>query len=256
MLSRTLSGRRSTKEIDIATFLAICQIIGPERDRTLQLCHPYEDPGFLRLPDDEKWHVYLAHAAETVRLVEFQPFVVPWMIQTPDYTRALLAANMAAPLELATEINARRRAVGLIGLPDVELLVHEWSLRTPLHDTTLMSEQLHHLLMMSVRPSVSVRIIPIGQAVHAAGYGPFTLLEFGDNPPAVYREEPAAGVFLDNEREVGGYRAIADRLNKVALDEERSRELMIQVVTDLYGERNADQVPLGRSDTWSMPVRN
>jgi hypothetical protein len=99
-----------------------------------------------------------------------------------------------------------------------------------------MSDQLAHLLQISTGPSVSVRIVPVGHAVLAAGYGPFTLLEFPDKRPVVYREEPGVGVFVDNEQDVKAYRAVINHLDTVALTSERSRELIVQVAAECYGD--------------------
>jgi hypothetical protein len=235
-VSRTMSGRRPASDIEVATILGLCSVIGPERDEILRLCYPYQDAS-LHLADGEHLPVYLAHALDAVRLVEFQPFIVPWMLQTPDYTRALIADGTVAPADLEAHIAARRTAVELIRLPRVEVLVHEWALRTPVQDAEVMSEQLHHLIRMSMRPSISVRVVPIGHGVHASRHGPFTLLEFREWRPVLYREDPVA-VLLDEDPVVASYRSIVNQLDPVALDEQPSRELIGQIAVDLYSEEN------------------
>jgi transcriptional regulator with XRE-family HTH domain len=234
-LSRTLTGRRVTKDVDVAALLAVCRVIGAERERLLELCHPTDDPGLLRLADDRQWSAYLAHAGAAVRLVEFAPFSVPWLVQVPDYTRALLADSPMVPANsLEERVAARRAAVELVRVPTVEVFLHEWLLRTPVHGAEVMSEQLHHLLSMSVRPSLSIRVLPIGHGVHVCGGGPFTLLEFADHLPVVYREDHAAGVLVDHPNEVRTCRSVVGQLDSVALDEQRSRELIAEVAAALY----------------------
>jgi transcriptional regulator with XRE-family HTH domain len=229
-LSRTLTGRRVTKDVDVAALLAVCRVIGAERERLLKLCHPTEDPGLLRLAEDQQWSAYLA-----VRLVEFAPFAVPWLVQVPDYTRALLADSPMVPAgRLDEQVVARRAAVELVRVTRVEILLHEWLLRTPVHGAAVMSEQLHHLLRMSVRPSLSIRVVPIGHSVHVCGGGQFTLLEFADHPSVVYREDHSAGLLVDHPNEVRTCRSVVAQLNSVALDEQQSRELIGEIVADLY----------------------
>jgi hypothetical protein len=169
-------------------------------------------------------------------LVDVQPLMIPWLAQTPDYTRALLPA--------ATDWRDRRLAVGLVQRPQVDLILHEAALRTPVGDAGLMSEQLAHLRRLSARPSVSVRIVPAGHAVQAVGYGPFTVLEFTDKRPVVYREEPGVGVFVDNGQELKAYRAVIDHLDAVAFTPERSRELIGQIATQSYDVRDHQPVPV------------
>jgi hypothetical protein len=117
-------------------------------------------------------------------------------------------------------------------------------------DAAVMSGQLHHLIQMSILPSVSVRVVPIGCGVHASQRGPFTLLEFRQWPPVLYREDPVA-VLLDDDPVVASYRSIAYHLSGVALDELRSRELISQIAVELYGEAN-DYVDL--TDGHAMAV--
>lgn len=239
MVSRTLSGHRPASDIEVASILGLCAVIGSERDQILRLCYPYQDAG-LRLAEGEHLPVYLAHARHAVRLVEFQPCIVPWMLQTPDYTRALIADSSVVRTEREAHVTARRSAVRLMELPQLEVLVHEWVLRTPVQNAAVMSDQLHHLIRMSIRPSVSVRVVPIGQGVHAGRHGPFTVLEFREWRPVLYREDPVA-TLLDEDPLVALYRSIARHLDTVALDESESRELIGRIAVELYGGDN-DQV--------------
>lgn len=240
MLSRTLSGRRTTSDVDISAFLAICHVTGEERRRIVQLSRPCEDPRFLRLPEEEHWPAYLAQAAASIRLVEFQPCTIPWILQTPDYTHTVLSASATLPAcRVEDAVQARRGATSLLRLPRVELLLHERALRTPLHSPELMSGQLHHLLTISVSPSVSVRVVPLGESVQV-GHRSFTLLEFEDDAPVVYLDEATAGVFLDNAHEVTTYRTIAARLDQCALNEHNSRTMISQIATDLYGDPTSE----------------
>jgi transcriptional regulator with XRE-family HTH domain len=236
-VSRTLTGHRTIRPIDVSAFLAICHVTGDERDRLLRLSESPDDDGVLRLPPEEQWIAYLAHAHETLRLVEFQPFTLPWMVQILEYTQAVVADAAMPGIDVAAEIATRHSAVRLMGLSCVEVFVHEWSLRNVVGDSALMSEQLHHLLRMSVRPSVAIRVVPIGQAAHAGRYGGFSLLEFADEAPAVYRESPTDGVFVDDPEGVTAYRAIARSLDRVALDVPQSRKLIAEIATGAHGRR-------------------
>lgn len=234
-LSRTFSGQRVATEPDVAAILGLCDAIGPEGDQALRLSEPYQDAA-LHLPNDDLWPVYLVHARETERVVEFQPFIVPWMIQTPEYTRALIADSPLPHADTEAHVRARREATGLTRLPSVDLFVHEWSLRTPLPGASLMSDQLHHMLRVSVRPSVSVRVVPVGHAVHAGLHGGFSLLEFAECGPVLYREGHVAGVMLDHDPAIDACLSIVDHLDRIALDDERSREMIGNIAIELYDE--------------------
>jgi hypothetical protein len=98
-----------------------------------------------------------------------------------------------------------------------------------------MSEQLHHLMRMSVRPSLSLRIVPTGLGAYLGRHGACTLLEFGDHAPMLYREDHPTGVFLDHRYEITACQSIIERLEAVALDEQQSRHLIGEIATTLYG---------------------
>jgi Domain of unknown function (DUF5753) len=100
-----------------------------------------------------------------------------------------------------------------------------------------MADQLHHLLRMSVRPSVALRVIPVSLGAHAATAGPFILIEFAEFRPVVYLDSATACLFLEKPEEIQAYRLILAALAQTALGEEESRELIASVATELYGSR-------------------
>jgi hypothetical protein len=242
-LSRTLTGFRSPSDTEVATFLGVCGVTGEERDRALRLCHPHEDSS-LYLPRDEHWPVYLADARDAVHLVDVQPLVVPWMLQITEYTHALFSEGLMAPEEREERIAARRAAVSLLAIPRVDVLIYEGALRTRVHDDVVTSEQLHHLLRMSVRSSVSVRVVPQGHGVAVGHHGPFTLLGFADCPSVLCREDHYGGALLDEHAVVDMYRSVVEYLNTVALDEQQSRELIGYIATELSPDSNEQFVSL------------
>lgn len=95
-----------------------------------------------------------------------------------------------------------------------------------------MSDQLHHLLRMSMLPCVTLRVVPAALDAHAALAGPFILMEFADFRPVVYLESTTASLFLELPVEIEAYQTIL-----TALDEGQSRELIASLATELYADR-------------------
>lgn len=228
-VSRTVNGYRTISEADAAVFLAACDVTGQERERLAQMAEPADDPHYLRLAMDDQWCAYLGHANEAVRLTEWQPAILPWLLQIPAYAQAVLEGEMRSETELADEIVTRHQAVTLTRLPNVEILIHEWVLRTPVANSLVMSEQLHYLLRLSVEPSLSVRVVPIGRGAGLVHHGAFSLLEFADTQPIVYGEGLVEGTFIDDKRHVSTYRKYLGILRRAALNEWQSRELIAEL---------------------------
>jgi transcriptional regulator with XRE-family HTH domain len=241
-VSRLLSGKRGGSIVDVSAFLAICTVTGAERDRLLALAPQQAEPGWFlrhgaRLPTQPA--TLIDHESRATTVSQFEPTLVPDLLQTKDYARAaLLEAGTVPPSEVDGRVAARRRHQALFGWfspPRFVFYLHEFVLRLRVGGPEVMSEQLHHLLRMSVRPTVSVRVVPATHGAHAAIHGPFRLLEFSDIRPLVYLETETASVFLELPEETEAYQAILARLAGTALAPEPSRELIAGLATELTG---------------------
>ena len=109
-VSLLLSGKRGASEVDIAAFLGMCRVTGPERDRLLALCREQDNPGWLqqhgsRLP--KQLVTYIDHENKAVAISDFQPMIMPGMLQTGEYARALLRRSGTVPPEARSRIGWR-----------------------------------------------------------------------------------------------------------------------------------------------------
>ncbi|MGH3802421.1 MAG: helix-turn-helix domain-containing protein [Pseudonocardiaceae bacterium] len=243
-LSRLLSGKRGGREVDIAAFLGVCRVKGPERDRLLALCPEQNTPGWLqqhgtRLP--KQLRTLIDHENKAVAISDFQATLVHGLLQTGDYARAVIScsANMPAD-EVGDRVAARLARRSLFGRerpPRFTFYLHEAVLRLPIGGPAVMSDQLHHLLRMSVRPYLTLRVVPAALGGHAGLSGPFTLMEFAEFRPVVYLDSETSSLFLERREEATAYQRILGALAQTALDEGQSRELIATVATELYAER-------------------
>src|SRR5262249_29831823 len=152
-------------------------------------------PGWLqqhgyRLP--KQLVTLIDHENKAVSISDFEAIVVPGLLQTAEYARALISRSgnvpagegedrVAAPLARSV-LFSRERPTGFT------FFVHEFVLRTPVGGPAAMSGQLHHLLQMSVRSCVTLRVIPASLGAHAAMAGAFRLMEFAEFRPVAYLE--------------------------------------------------------------------
>jgi hypothetical protein len=86
-----------------------------------------------------------------------------------------------------------------------------------------MSEQVHHLLRMSVRSNVEIRVIPDAFGFHA-GRQAFHMMEFTELHPVVHIETETSALFLERRPTTTAFRRVADALARVALSEGQSRD--------------------------------
>lgn len=225
VLSRMLTGHRLVTDLEVTYLLATVRgRIEPDHAQIVALASPAQDQA-LRMARDEAWSLYLVHSRDATRVREFQPMFVPWPVQIPEYTRALLSESHE-PDSAASVLTRRRGAVSLLRTGDVQLLMHEYALHTKVGSNELMREQISHLRRMSCRPGVSVRIIPAACGGMAARHGGFSLLEFAEHPVVLYREDNATGVLADLCPDVTVYESAIETLATAALDEQDSRSLL------------------------------
>lgn len=240
-LSRLLSGKRGGTEMDVVSFLAVCGASAEERERLLGLCRQAGTPGWLQQHGDrlpKQLRTLVDHEDKAVRIGDYQPVIVPGLLQTGDYARAVMQETGNAPEhEIEDRVAARLARQALFSRrPAVEFtfFVHEFVLRLPVGGALVMSGQLHHLLRMSVRPSIRLRVVPASVGGHAGVAGQFKLMEFTSFRPIVYLDSETSSLFLEEPTEIAAYRRVLDGLADKALGEGQSKQLIADLAIELY----------------------
>jgi transcriptional regulator with XRE-family HTH domain len=243
-VSRLLSGKRGATELDVAAFLGVCRVKGAERDRLLALCQERHTPGWFqqhgsRLP--QQLVTLIDHENKAVGYHHIQPMIVPGLLQTGEYARAVISQNVnVPPHEVDDRVAARLARQNLFSRDRparFTFYLHESVLHTPVGGHAVMREQLHHLLRMSTRLYLVIRVVPLSLGAHAATAGPFIFLEFAEFKPVVYLEGETSCVFLEKPEEITAYRNILGALAQTALGEGQSREIIASLATEFYGNR-------------------
>ncbi len=239
-VSRLLSGKRNATAIQVAEFLAVCGVTGAERDRLLD----QHVPGWLqqhgsRLP--QQVITLIDHEDKAVTIGEFQSTLVPGLLQTGDYARALLTeAGRVPAAEIGGRVAARLARQSLFSRHQpvtFTCYLHEFVLRLPVGGATVMAGQLHQLRQMSRRRHVTLRVVPAALGGHAATAGSFKLMEFAEFKPVAYLDSETSCLFLEHPEEIAAYQSILNALARTALSEAESDRVIAQLATQLYAER-------------------
>ena len=243
-VSRLLSGKRGGTEVDVSAFLAVVEVTGAERDRLLGICREQNIPGWLqqhgtRLP--QQLRTVIDHENKAVTIDAFEPTLVPGLLQTTDYARALIRQAGTIPAgEIEDRVAARLGRQSLFGRERTArftFFIHEFVLRLPVGGPAVMFEQLEHLLRRATRPYLTLRVVPAALGGHAAINGSFILMEFAEFRPVVYLESETSSLFLEKSEEIAAYRRILGLLAQTALSEGQSAELIATLATGLYADR-------------------
>lgn len=140
----------------------------------------------------------------------WQPTMIPALLQTWDYTVALIERD---PDEKWAA--ARRARLALLDEPDkrFEVVLSEGALRWRIGSRATMTGQLRHLAELAARPNVDVGIVPFGQSIVPPPEGAFHL--YGDRTAVVATD--AGTTFLTEREDLDGFAAMFRRLADVAV---------------------------------------
>jgi Domain of unknown function (DUF5753) len=132
----------------------------------------------------------------------WEPLLVPGLLQTPEYARALFKAWQITGDDdevenLVTARIGRQRIFDQPKPPSFWAVIDEGVLRRCIGSAKVMHDQLVHLAEMAGRPMIKVHVIPAEVGAHIGLLGAFAIAGFsGDAPGIVYFESP-------DERRVG-----------------------------------------------------
>ncbi|MEU4511704.1 helix-turn-helix transcriptional regulator [Nonomuraea wenchangensis] len=131
---------------------------------------------------------YVIYETEALAIRYWQAQVVPGLLQTLDYARAVIAADRPWEEHDLVQLRARARAArqNLLSADDpiaIEAIISEQALRQPIGGPTVMAEQLGRLLKEAGRSTTSIRVLA-GPVVMPS----FVLYGMPDMPPVLYQE--------------------------------------------------------------------
>ncbi|KOT35952.1 XRE family transcriptional regulator [Streptomyces caelestis] len=188
-----------------------------------------------KLIDDRRYADYFAKAAELETLAtsicEFAPALVPGLLQTPAYAKAVtLAMNPFALDEFIDEKVSGRVERGRIlkdeSRPVYWAILHENVLRIPVGGAAVMAEQLEHVARLARERAVVAQVLPYTAGGYAVMTGDLRLMEFDDAPPTAYTEAVYSGSLLDDPAVVKRAQWAYDLLRADALPPEASLALI------------------------------
>jgi hypothetical protein len=166
---------------------------------------------------------------------------VPGLLQTGDYARALISEAGTVPADEIDDRVAARLARQSLFSRDrparFTFYLHEFVLRLPIGGPAVMADQLQQLERISLRPYLTLRVMPAALGGHAAINGSFRLMEFAEFKPVVYLESETSSLFLEKPVEIAAYQDILGALAETALGEGESRELIATLATELSADR-------------------
>jgi hypothetical protein len=217
-------------------------VTGRERDRLMSMVPDLTTPGWHqqfgpRLP--EQVHTLIEHERKCTDITEFELAFIPGLLQTGDYAKALISVTANLPAdEVDRRVDERLGRQAILGgehPPNFTFYLDALTFLRPIGGPVVMADQLHHLLRISVRPNIAIRIIPADLGAHMGLTGACRLMESHAFKPVAYLEGLASNHFLEDPAEIAAYRTLFQSLDRVALGEAESSQTL-RTVAELWAD--------------------
>ncbi|MFD7549501.1 helix-turn-helix domain-containing protein [Streptomyces sp. NPDC059816] len=239
---RIETGHTTLRALDVQ---AMCMTYGAPADLTQTLmdlateaksCAGWHSPNRIAVLGNA--YTGLEEAAHD--LATYESDLVPGLLQTRDYARAIICAHYPAIAEddLAGRVRLRmeRQAILTRATDPTPLRValSETAVRYPVGGPEAMARQLAHLVYMSGLSHISLRVVPFTAGPHPGVVtGPFMMQRFrpaadgtDTEPTVVYADGYVGGRYFDRAVDVERYEAAWAGIWAAALDEQATQHLL------------------------------
>jgi len=216
----------------------LCDLYGvtdqAERERMLQLAREGRQQGWWQ-PYDLDFDTYVGLEAAAIGLKYYQSTIVPGLLQTADYARAMLEVSIPklAPErmnELLEVKMTRQRILSREQPLRLWAVIDEAALHRVVGGPAVMAEQLQRIAEVTSNPNVTMQVIPYEAGAHPAMDSTFNILEFADSvPDVVYVEGLVGWIYLDRPAEIDKYQQVFDNLCHLALSSKESIDLVAKI---------------------------
>lgn len=165
------------------------------------------------------------------KIDSFDPLLVPGLLQTEDYARAVTLGGQRTDVDLDRKVALRMKRQEALTRPSpVHLwaVIEEAALDRPIGDAETRRGQFEHLVALNKRANVQIQVIPREVGAHPALTGPFEILHFplSEDPGVVYVETKIKAVWFEEQAEIDQYTQVMNHLRALALAPEKSNLLI------------------------------
>jgi transcriptional regulator with XRE-family HTH domain len=234
-VSRMETGHGAATPRDIRD---LCNLYGvtdqAERDRLMTLAREGKQTGWWQGYDLD-FSTYVGLEADAIGLRYYQSIIVPGLLQTADYARAMLQVSIPklspGRIEELLEVKLKRQRI-LSGERPLHLwaVLDEAALHRVVGGPTVMAGQLDRLVGLTSNLDVTIQVVPFTAGAHPAMDSTFNILEFaGSVPRVVYVEGLVGWIYLDRPDEIHRYQQVFEHLRTLALSSKESIDLVAKI---------------------------
>jgi transcriptional regulator with XRE-family HTH domain len=233
---RIETGRSHPQPRSVRDLLDLYGVTGPERDGLIQLARDARQPGWWHSFRDvlpNPYEVYIGLETGAISIRNFEPLLIPGLLQTADYARAMIRGGAREldrdEIERRVEVRMSRQQVMLKeDRPRLWAVIDEAVIRRVVGSPAIMAAQLQQLAEAAEHGKTTLQVVPFSAGAHAGTSGPFVILGLPEpaEPDLVYVETLAGDIYLEEPADVDRYTLAFDRLLAAALHPDDSIALV------------------------------
>ena len=206
-LSRIENAQVSISVPTAGALLRVYGVDGEDLESLLQVAREARKRGWWQsysevLPD---WfETYVGLEAEASEIRTFQPQLVPGLLQTADYARAIIQAEHpdASQEEVNRRVELRMKRQISESKPKLWVILDQAVLMRPVGGAKVMAGQLKRLQDEAARPGMTIQVLAFDAGEHGSMGSSFSILSFPEpgDAPVVYIETRAGSLYLEGEQ--------------------------------------------------------
>jgi transcriptional regulator with XRE-family HTH domain len=234
-VSRIETGHVGVTPRDARDMLELYGIAGDEQEALVQLAREARKRGWWHAYNEVFTGTFVGLEADASSLRAFQALLVPGLLQTERYARAVIRAMRpdAEEAEVRRRVAARMARQELLtdpSPPEYWAVMDEAVLHRTVDSAEVMAEQLYRMVAMAGRANVTIQIVPFGAGAHPGMEGPFLIMGFPElaDTDVVYVDSTSSGLYLEEPPDVRRYALMFDHLRAAALKPDDSVELIAE----------------------------
>jgi transcriptional regulator with XRE-family HTH domain len=223
-ISRIETGHVGVTPRDTRDLLKLYGVEPDQLEALVQLSREARKKGWWHTYNEVFTGAFVGLEAETSSLRAYQALLIPGLLQTEDYMRAVIRAARPDATEAHVEKRvmarlARQRLLTDLDPPRYWAVIDEAVLCRPVGGHQVMHAQLNWLIARAALPHVTIQVLPFAAGAHAGMEGPFLILGFPEqsDPDVVYVDNTTTGIYLEEPAEILRYTLMFDHLRAAAL---------------------------------------
>jgi transcriptional regulator with XRE-family HTH domain len=249
-LSRIETGKTGVKQDDLRLLLDLYRVDQEHRAEVLALARE-SDKAAASVDDaaiatfQAGYGPFVYAEAEAIRLWDWEPQLVPGLLQTESYAREVIRGWYSMfnlpPGELDIQVEARMKRQQILTRDqplDFSAVIDESVIRRRFGDNSVMRQQLQRLAESSNLPNVEIRVLPL-DGNHPVETAPFTYMQFPQEhqvpqPDIVYVEQLDNNYFVGDMADTNKYRVTFEHLRQAALSPAESQDLIVSTARQIW----------------------